>query len=158
MRPLPSLQPDRPQSNPKAPEFSSRSHSRAPELWGIILSFPRLSPTLGHVLHVLLSGLPRAEPSRLAWLRRIPIAVVSGRINQNWRSEASITIHSDCSSERGVHLPAPDCYLGLVALGSNLRRKRSRLSPARPGQSGFFRPHRMNMSVPRLGFPSSTQA
>ena len=68
-------------------------HSSAHGLWGLSLSFPRLSPTLGQVLHVLLSGLPRAEPSRLAWLKRIPIAVVSGRINQNWRSEASFTIH-----------------------------------------------------------------
>jgi hypothetical protein len=68
-------------------------HSSSHGLWGISLSFPRLFPTLGHVHHVLLSGLPRAEPSRLAWLKRTPIAVVSGRINQNWRSEASFTIH-----------------------------------------------------------------
>ena len=32
---------------------------------------------------MLLSRLPRAEPSRLAWLSRIPIAVTSGRINRN---------------------------------------------------------------------------
>jgi hypothetical protein len=33
---------------------------------------------------VLLSSLPRAEPSRLAWLKRNPIAVAAGRINQNF--------------------------------------------------------------------------
>lgn len=32
---------------------------------------------------MLLSSLPRAEPSRLAWLKRNPIAVAAGRINQN---------------------------------------------------------------------------
>ncbi len=32
---------------------------------------------------MLLSRQPRAEPSRLAWLSRIPIAVTSGRINRN---------------------------------------------------------------------------
>jgi hypothetical protein len=81
--PLHPLQPDRPQTHPRAPEFSAWEHSSFPGLWGIILSFPRLSPTRGQVIRVLLSRQPRSCTSRLAWLKRIPIAVPSGRINQN---------------------------------------------------------------------------
>ena len=58
-------------------------HSSIHDLWGIMLSFPRLSPTLGQIVRVLLSSMPRAEPSRLACLKRIPIAVIAGRINRN---------------------------------------------------------------------------
>ena len=57
-------------------------HSRSHDLRGIILSFPRLSPTIGHVVHVLLSSPPRLL-SRLACLNRIPIAVAAGRINRS---------------------------------------------------------------------------
>ena len=82
-RTLPSLQPDRPQTNRTPPELWSIHRSRRDGLWGIILSFPRLFPSVRYVVHVLLSSLPRAEPSRLAWLKRTPIAVAAGRINQN---------------------------------------------------------------------------
>ena len=82
-RTLPSLQPDRPQTNRTPPELWSIHRSRRDGLWGIILSFPRLFPSVRYVVHVLLSSLPRAEPSRLAWLKRNPIAVAAGRINQN---------------------------------------------------------------------------
>ncbi len=51
-------------------------------LWGIIPSFPGLSPTRGQIIRVLLSSAPRAYPSRLAWLKRTPIAVPAGRINR----------------------------------------------------------------------------
>ena len=88
MGPLHPLQPDRPQTHPRAPEISAWEHSSFPGLWGIILSFPRLSPARGQIIRVLLSRQPRSCTSRLAWLNRIPIAVPSGRINQNchWKS------------------------------------------------------------------------
>ncbi|MDI3502949.1 MAG: hypothetical protein PWR09_1075 [Archaeoglobi archaeon] len=75
-------------------------HSSTHHLWGISPSFPGLSPTRGQVVHVLLSRAPRAEPSRLAWLSRTPIAVASGRINQgllgskrNWWVSTTSQIH-----------------------------------------------------------------
>ena len=45
---------------------------------------------------MLLSSLPRAEPSRLAWLKRTPIAVAAGRINQNlpWRARRGLQGHT----------------------------------------------------------------
>ena len=58
-------------------------HSRSHDLWSIILNFPRLSPTSGYVIHVLLSSPPSPEDSRLACLNRIPIAVAAGRINRS---------------------------------------------------------------------------
>ena len=44
---------------------------------------------------MLLSGAPRAEPSRLAWLSRIPRAVTAGRINRNWQME--LPFHLSCT-------------------------------------------------------------
>ncbi len=52
------LRPDTPQAHPMPPELSSTHRSRRGELWGIILSFPRLFPSIGQVTHVLLSGTP----------------------------------------------------------------------------------------------------
>lgn len=48
-----------------------------------MLSFPRLSPSQGQIIRVLLSRLPSPEDSRLTCLNRIPIAVASGRINRS---------------------------------------------------------------------------
>jgi hypothetical protein len=62
--------------------LSTTKHSSISDPSGIIPSFPGLSRTLGQVIHVLLSSLPRSYTSRLAWLNRTPIAVTSGRINQ----------------------------------------------------------------------------
>ncbi len=36
-------------------------HSSIHDLWGIIFSFPKLSPSLGQIVHVLLSRMPRTE-------------------------------------------------------------------------------------------------
>ena len=76
------LQPDTPQAHPMPPGLSSTHRSRRSGLWGIVLSFPRLSPSIGQVTHVLLSSMPSSESSRLACLNRTPIAVASGRINR----------------------------------------------------------------------------
>ena len=102
---------------------------------------------------MLLSGLPRAEPSRLAWLKRTPIAVVSGRINQNWRSEASFTIHLRTCAQGG-NLSAPmslQCFSRCaraairVCARSNLARisaVRGHVSGApKRGESGFSQLH-----------------
>jgi hypothetical protein len=42
--------------------------------------------------------MPRAYPSQLAWLSRIRIAMISGRINQNWR--LSSRFHQSTYSDR----------------------------------------------------------
>ena len=81
--PLHPLLPDRPQTHPWAPELWAWAPSSSLSLWGIILSFPRVSPSQGQVVRVLLSRAPRAEPSRLACLKRTPIAVAAGRINRS---------------------------------------------------------------------------
>lgn len=59
-------------------------YSNKHPLWCISPSFPGVFTTLGQVNHVLLSSMPRAEPSRLAWLSQTLIAMASGRINQNY--------------------------------------------------------------------------
>jgi hypothetical protein len=96
-------------------------------LWGIVLSFPRLSPTQGQVVRVLLSSPPRAEPSRLAWIKRTPIAVASGRINQSHSplliselvcgtllKEAIRQVSPSCrtSDPRGHEAPRAPSFLG----------------------------------------------
>jgi hypothetical protein len=103
---------------------------------------------------VLLSGLPRAEPSRLAWLKRTPIAVVSGRINQNWRSEASFTIRPrlliarragtcpllcPCELHR-MQLSYRVCARSNLARISAVERSRFRRGRSR-GESGFSQLH-----------------
>ncbi len=45
------------------PTVSGKDHSRNNPLWGFILSFPRLSPTQGQVIDVLLSILPETPKS-----------------------------------------------------------------------------------------------
>ena len=66
--------------------LSATHRSRRSDPWGIVLTFARLSPSTGQVIHVLLSGMPRILFSRLAWLNRTPTAVASGRINRISRS------------------------------------------------------------------------
>ena len=46
------LLPDTPQAHPVPPGLSSTHRSRRSGLWGIVLSFPRLSPSTGQVTHV----------------------------------------------------------------------------------------------------------
>ena len=66
---------------------------------------------------MLLSRQPRAEPSRLAWLNRIPIAVASGRINRNlahyyynifgiggWSNFTNTCQSSDSRERRNTHI------------------------------------------------------
>ena len=74
---------DRSQSNPQAPELWLLKHSSIQQLWSISLSFPRLSSTWGYVSYVLLSSSASPNSSRLAWLSRILITVISVRINRN---------------------------------------------------------------------------
>ena len=57
--PLPHQLANLPQSHPKVASLSRTERSSVCSLWGIILSFPRLSPALGQVDHVLLSRSPR---------------------------------------------------------------------------------------------------
>ena len=58
-RPLPYQQPNPPRTHPKAPELWAKEPSSIHCLWGIVLSFPRLFPALGQIIHVLLSLTPR---------------------------------------------------------------------------------------------------
>lgn len=113
--------------------ISAWVHSSLPGPWGISPSFPGLFPSRGQVVHVLLSSPPRAEPSRLTWLNRIPIAVASGRINRNlWRVHSPLvrfysTADQDLSSYRGL---------------PQIRRVCICVSDALPRSSWFLRRHR----------------
>ena len=80
---LPQLQANRPQPHPWAPQVSARVRSSLPHLWGIEPTFAGVFPTQGQISYVLLSSTPRSCTSRLAWLNRTLIAVLSGGINQN---------------------------------------------------------------------------
>ena len=61
-----------------------RAVSSLPHLWGIEPTFAGVSPAQGQISYVLLSSAPRSCTSRLAWLSRTLIAVLSGGINQNF--------------------------------------------------------------------------
>ena len=51
---------------------------------------------------MLLSSMPRSCTSRLAWLNRTPIAVASGRINQNYNLYNVRTLCLNCFKELAV--------------------------------------------------------
>ena len=51
---------------------------------------------------MLLSSMPRSCTSRLAWLNRTPIAVASGRINQNSNLYNVRTLYLNCFKELAV--------------------------------------------------------
>ena len=58
--PLPRQQADRARTNPSATAEAAFTLARP---WGINPSFPGLSPTEGHVIHVLLTRAPLDHPS-----------------------------------------------------------------------------------------------
>ena len=60
-RPLPYQLPNLPPTHPWAPELSMQKHSSVMQIWGIMLSFPRLSPSQGQIIDVLLSLPPCTE-------------------------------------------------------------------------------------------------